>query len=223
MQTLYATSFLPLRWLTAYAEGPVDKAQLGTLKSHTATELELEFLGAWQPMIHKCTPAACEELARLPTGTEVELRFSWSLADNDRITYQLSHARACQPRDPACTALRAQQTEEHRRWHEWSSALDAAARVCDTRMAADMAAIGFAASQPISSADGVVREDEISRFNTPEMRSCIDAMIKHYEPVVLDSCHRHGCGNNVGGGCMHVAANFQSSRAAAICRVQLTH
>ena len=170
-------------------------------------------------------PAALAGLDGVKVGEEVRAVFGSTTRPGSpgRINKLLS-IRRCAKYDEQCAADRRAQEAKAAESEKAYALLEAEFTQChrkmedtllkDTRYAPTLIEM----SEPQSEA--LVRQVNAL---TDKRKKCANAVIHDHQAAVLEACELHHCGDNVGGGCDHIAGNSTSDavfeQALAICTV----
>ncbi len=153
-----------------------------------------------------CEPIVCSTTRRFGVGDNVLLRLG---AENNK--NKLLSIRLCNENDAVCEKARNEELEESKYIQEQSEKWQIQMAQCDRDMKIDMK--NDSRYIPDKSADLSDQErDEISdRYKTlyadPSIKPCLLMVVRDHQQAVIESCQKNNCGEDIGGGCYHIAGN----------------
>jgi len=218
-----AGTIVVLLGLAAGAADDKERAHVGELlaKSHGRVELRMDDTQMHIGFV--ADEAALAQLDTLKVGDQVRLVFgSVPKAGHFYGINKLLRARRCGPVDAQCTAdqivQRAERAESDRK-----SEL-AIARQAQCRQSMDLTLRGdkrYIAAAPQPATDATVTWEKLRALKGTQKR-CANAVLDHHRQAFVDACQHHQCGEDVAGGCDHVARwvsmDAAAERAYQLCR-----
>lgn len=162
-------------------------------------------------------------LAKLRVGDEVRTVFGTGTPPGEtRPINKLLQIRRCAKDDRECAA--------DRKAEEAQEAIDDKARAISLEQHAQcrrsMVETLLKDPRYVPSADSgrTVSDSLLGQVNsfTGQQRACADNIMRNHQAAVLDACELHHCGDNIGGGCSHIAGYSLSDdvikRAVLVCK-----
>lgn len=155
----------------------------------------------------KCELDACDSLKMFDVGDEVILRLG---AENRKNT--LLSIKKCISASEECRRVNEQEILSHQRREEESKKFIAKMEACQEAMESDL--INDSRYIPKNIEDD--NSDEIIKnYNemtkNPLNKMCLQKVVNEHQSSVYESCVKHGCGENIGGGCSHITGYSVSS------------
>ena len=165
-------------------------------------EAETGEIGSWGQIPFTADERAVAELAKIEIGQEVRVVLGSVPGMKD---WNLVSIRPCRPGEEECRQIRSKNQAWLARSLRESAASDrrdsACRRAMDRSLRKDFpGATGLSARR-------LQQPERLQAINalSDEPRACFDRFAKRYESAYLRTCELHHCGDNVGGGCHHLA------------------
>jgi hypothetical protein len=224
LRPIYATIYYPLRLLSANGWSLIPqqpKGFVGKLDEVKEDRIAFDYGDRTLSIGFVCTPDTCANLKQVKRGDEVEATFGSALiADRDGFINKLLSIRPCGPNDDRCAVTRERQRLENQESERTMEASRKAHSLCFEAMALTLQSDPRYISPPASNED--FNQAAADKFNAlvGQQRTCRDSVIEGYQRAVIESCKRHKCGENIGGGCLHNADLIHSgviARAVEKC------
>ncbi len=208
----YAVAYYPLRLWAAHdwsLSSREPKIRVGKVAHVERNLIEFDLEGGYLSIGFVCEASVCSQLNKVRPGDQVEARFGVALvSDQDTPINKLLALRICEAQDPGCDAGREKQRQEdveHQRRREVSDKQrDECRAAMERTLLADPRYIVLPELEP---APTVV--DDWNAL-AKEQKICADALIEAHRQAVFDSCNKHRCGDQIGGGCWHIAGQLPS-------------
>lgn len=205
----YEAVYYPLRLLNANAWSPIPRQPLihaGKVLSVKRDSIEFEQDDGTLTIGFTCVPTACRDLERVTVGEEIAASFGSALVSGqDNFINKLLAVRKCT--GDSCAEFYAAQHVEELRLKELRRVAAERSAQCAAAMEQTLASDPRYVTRPQQTAasNEVAVLDE--RFNSLSgaQRTCRNLVIENHRRAVFDACELHKCGENVGGGCWHIA------------------
>ncbi len=179
------------------------KAEVGKVLKVSPDHLELDQSGATMIIGFVSTNEGRAALASIKVGDEVRAEFGATLDASGRSINKLLSIRRCSPGDPQCAAHRARRTREREAWERQHAASELKRKACAAAMEDSLAGDRrYLRNLAVSN-----EEATLARYNglVGEQRTCASQLLRRHGDAVLEACRSHHCGDEVAGGCAHIA------------------
>jgi len=172
----------------------IDQATAGTVHIGFATDAD-----------------AVKSLEKIRVGDEVRAVFGSTKDPSGRSINELLSIRVCTKNDEECSA-------DYDRQEAQAKADEAKRAISQKKFAHCMDSMDLTLSKDaryIGEDSVLVTDAYLTKYNalTGAAKACASTLLKHHEASVLEACLRHRCGDNVGGGCWHIAGYSINSSA----------
>ena len=169
--------------------------------SESHIELDMQHTGAYSHIGFLCEPEVCKSTNNFKVGDEVLL----TLGSMDNKNKLLS-IRKCVPSDIKCNEVKKIDTQEEAKRKIESDLWLESQRQCRSKMDKDLA--NKNSYFPTNKIKDGNSDQILDKYNSPnkqpEYKECLKSFVKSYQDAVLETCLKHECGNNIGGGCYHI-------------------
>jgi len=148
-----------------------------------------------------CEPKICKITNKFKVGDEVLLTLG--SVDNKN---KLLSIRKCFVNDVKCNEVKEIEIQEKTERKRQSDIGLEKRMQCRAKMDKDLINQNsyFPDNEKKSSNSVVIREKYNSMNKQPEHKECLSSFVKSYQDAMLETCLKHGCGQNIGGGCYHI-------------------
>jgi hypothetical protein len=169
--------------------------------SESRIELDLRHTGMYSYIGFLCEPETCKTTNNYSVGDEVLLTLG--SVDNKN---KLLSIRKCLTSDPQCNKVKELDIKEEAERKRQSEIFFEKHRACRAKMNTDIANKNsyFPDNEIMSKNSNAILEKYNSMSKQPEYKECLSGFVKSYQDAVLEACLKHGCGQNIGGGCYHI-------------------
>jgi hypothetical protein len=148
------------------------------------------------------TTAARRSLRRIRVGDEVLAHFG-SARRNGQLINKLVAIRLCVPKDAECAAARAKSRAENLAYEKRLAVSEKKFGDCMRAMEQTLAADTRYVPRNTTPASDDYRIK--IKALAGEAKTCASSALGQHEVAFDDACEQHHCGDNVGGGCAHLA------------------
>lgn len=179
------------------------EAQVGKVLKVSRDQLELDQSGATMIIGFVSSNEARAALATIEVGDEVRAEFGATRDGSGRSINKLLSIRRCLPGDPQCAADRTRQAEEREASERRHAASELKRKDCAAAMNKSLAADRrYLQNMPVSS-----EKETLARFDglAGKQRSCASTLLRRHSDAVLAACRLRHCGDEIAGGCSHIA------------------
>jgi hypothetical protein len=160
------------------------------------------------------TPAARRALKKIRLGNKVFAIFGTAVAESGQHINKLIAIRLCRPVDTECSVVIEEDTIQAKRLALANAIADKKRAQCSAAMAATLAQD----SRYVPDTKTETRAISHAKYLAlpSEVRACVNEFRKSHRQAILDACTLHQCGDNIGGGCGHIAgrAGFRDDHSA---------
>ncbi|SHG58024.1 hypothetical protein SAMN05428948_1123 [Massilia sp. CF038] len=143
-------------------------------------------------------------LERVKRGQEVRAVFNAVAADSGASINRLLAIRACAPVDAECDADRQNNSEEDKEQQKTLAAAKQKRQLCSQAMDATLARDPRYVPKFPAPASAAFQAQY--KTLTSDERACAKRFSQAHQGAFIEACEMHRCGDNVGGGCLHMAA-----------------
>lgn len=189
----------------------VDSAYVGKVLELSKDHMELDLQGSIVSIGFALDPATASSLEKIKVGQEVRAEFGTTLdSDGDRIN-KLVSIRVCSSEDQVCVADRVRQGAERAEGEKRWAAVNLKNQQCRQAMRVSLAND----SRYVPDIEGLASNGASARYSalTGAKRSCASKILRQHTEAVVEACRLHHCGDNVGGGCSHIAGYAMTDAA----------
>ncbi len=178
-------------------------AFVGKVKKVSSNHLDLDLGDSLLMIGFVSDPSVVPALESIEVGQEVRAVFGATPNADGRLINKLVSIRVCAQIDAECDAERARQVKEGEEFDRQAAASQMRHQRCRQAMQETLASD----HRYVPEQDPPASESVLAKYNalSGERRSCAEKMTRQHTRAVLDACELHHCGDNVGGGCWHIA------------------
>ena len=155
--------------------------------------------------------AAVNPLAKIKAGDEVRAVFGSTKGPSGNSINKLLSIRPCTKNDSECAADYRKQKVQALEDEKRRAVSEKEQNICRESMQKTLS------SDPRYTRDESVpaSENYLDQYNALKgaARTCASNRLKQHETSVLEACLLHHCGDNIGGGCWHIAGYSMNSSA----------
>lgn len=178
-----------------------DRFATGVVRDISKDSIELDSpSGMISSIGFSCEPKVCDSTKNISVGNEVILR----LGSENRKNKLLS-IRKCHSDDKECLKTGKKEIQAHNELEEASEKFMREHNQCRENMVKDLASnVQYI---PVSQSDKnskVILEKYNKLVKDPNVKVCLEKVVHDHQSSVYNSCIKHGCGKNIGGGCSHI-------------------
>lgn len=188
-----------------------DKTYVGKVLAVSIDRIELDQTESTVLIGFVVDPDAIRPLEKIKVGDEVRAVFGVASHSDGRSINKLVSIRICTPKDEECAADRRTQDKER---EEWAKRYAASMQERDRcRLAMEVLLANDSRYAPAT--DIPALPEVISQYDalSGEQRACASDVVRQHQNAVLDACELYHCGDNVGGGCSHIAGHNTTTGA----------
>lgn len=161
--------------------------------------LDMQHTGIYSQIGFVCAPEICKTTNNFKIGDEVLVTLGAVDGKN-----KLLSIRKCVPNDVQCREVKKSDIAEEAERKRESEAFFENHRQCREKMNADLARNNsFFPENDSENSDKTLKQYNIMNKH-PKYKQCLSKFVESYQDSVLGTCLKHGCGNNIGGGCYHI-------------------
>ena len=155
--------------------------------------------------------AVVGSLERIKTGDEVRAVFGSTKGPNGNSINKLLSIRICTKNDRECAADHRKQKNQALEDERKRAISEKKRDLCRNSMQKTLSSD----SRYTPSESVTVSENYLAQYKALEgtARTCASNQLKQHEIAVLEACLLHHCGDNIGGGCWHIARYSMNSAA----------
>lgn len=180
-----------------------ERLQTGFIQelSERSIMLDMKHTGITSSIGFLCEAQICKSVKDFKVGDEVLLTLG--AIDNANILLSI---RKCVIEDAQCNKVKELDINEESERKSQHEIFLEEHRLCRNKMKKDLAN-EFRDIHDHKTRTGE-SEQIVKQYNSmirqPEIKECLDNFVNLYRDSVLQSCLKHECGNNIGGGCYHI-------------------
>ena len=218
MKFLIKLFILCFAFYLAVANG---KDRTGTIESVERNRIVLKFASGGTTHIgFLCEPEVCKSMDNFKIGDEVLATFDAVEGKN-----RLLDIRLCIQDDTECQKV-AEEEEKRRELHKSASEKSFKNTLeCQVRMEKELKKdIRFPSENWFGRffLYDQYQDEYLQMLKDPKSRECVKSVSEAQFDVFIEICQKHGCGDNVGGGCYHIGGyrSFDATQMHAVkqCR-----
>jgi len=212
---------LVLLTLNCDVSDKVTKIRSGVLSEVEANSLQFSVRNDRKLTIgFTCEPGVCESVLRFSVGDNVIAKFGSENGKNKLISI-----RNCLVLDPECVQVVKEMEEDEKRREAESEKWLREKQQCSSQMQVTLASDKRYIPYENDSSDENYGEQSRLKYNSllsdVTIRECMEKIVSDHQRSVLEACMVHRCGENVGGGCYHIAGysihSDVSAKAVSVC------
>jgi hypothetical protein len=209
--------------LATVAVANEERVYVGTITEISQDDIDLDQGYSLMSIGFFGEPEAISRLSKLKVGDEVRAVFGSGIPPSGgRPINKLLDIRRCVKNDKQCAADRkageAQDAIEEKARAASEEKYAACRRAMHETLLKDPR---YVPSLDASRASSKNLLDQVNSF-TGQRRVCADKIMNDHQAAVFDACVVHHCGDNIGGGCAHIAGYALTDdaieRAALVCK-----
>lgn len=187
------------------------RVHVGTVVKVSKDYIELDEDGSTVMIGFALDAAVVSSLERVKVGHEVRAVFGDTLNPDGGTINKLLSIRDCTLEDKECAADRARQQKELSEWEQRHAASEQQRERCRQAMSASLAND----ARYVPETTRPARKETLAQLNAlvGAKRTCASDLLRQHVDAVLEACELHHCGDNVGGGCSHIAGRSMTSAA----------
>lgn len=198
-----------------------DRSETGIVHTMENYQMVLDYASGSQGHIgFLCEPEICELTRSIYPGDEVLI----TLGALDGKT-KLLNIRKCTPDDMECLRVAEEEIEQTKRANEASVIRETVQLECQNRMENSLRGDSRNISENWFNRIFLYEKYTVEYYemlNDPASRQCVKEIGDAQFDAFIDACEKHGCGDNIGGGCYHIAGytSFEAAKMYAVkkCR-----
>ena len=197
--------------VTAIGSEP-NRVHTGTVVEVSADQMMLDQAKAGTVMIGFVTDSnAIADLTKIDVGDEIRAVFGSTQGPNGTPINKLVSIRVCTRSDEQCASDRIRQKAEADEYEKKRAISQKQHESCNISMRKTLASD----TRYVSKNSVPVSESYLAQYNalTGAARTCATKFVEEHDAAVLDACLLHSCGENIGGGCWHLAGRGTTSSA----------
>ena len=197
--------------LLVFAAEP-NRVHTGTVIEVSSDRLTIDQTGSGTILIGFATDAeAVTSLGKIRVGDEVRAVFGSTQGPGGRSINKLLSIRVCTKNDKECSADYQKQEIEAQADEEKRAISEQKYELCMSSMQSTLSKdVRYIAKDSVP-----VSDTYLTHYNalTGAAKTCASERLKEHEASVLEACLLHRCGDNIGGGCWHIAGYSTNSSA----------
>jgi len=154
---------------------------------------------------------AAESLKKIKKGDEVRAVFGSAKGPSGNSINKLLSVRVCAKNDKECTTdyknQDAQARDDEKKWKISQEKQE----ICRSSMQKSLVSDSrYTPENSVPASDSYLEQYNALKGTA---RTCASNLLKGHETAVLEACLLHHCGDNIGGGCWHIAGYAMNSSA----------
>ncbi len=215
--------FLFILAVAAGAAAKEERVYVGTITEISREDIDLDQGNSLLSIGFFGERDVLDRLTELKVGDEVRAVFGSGIPpDGGRPINKLLEIRRCVKNDPQCAADR--RAGEAQDAIEEKARLASEARHAECRRAMHETLLKDPRYVPSPDSSRTLSKEPLDQVNsfTGNQRVCADKIMKDHQAAVFDACDVHNCGENIGGGCAHIAGYALTAdaieRASLVCK-----